>query len=161
MLRKVIASLVLVAACQASGAFAADETMPKQCKRLIPLGTNIIYKGCNGSGHLSKDPRGNGVALIAKRGTALRVDRCMPMFNEKGKKIGAMYLYPFNDPRAYAWRGYSNYVRGCGAGDTRAKIRARAGSSAVFIRVRSRQGGACMKIKKAWTNVNSVQGCGR
>ncbi len=137
-------------------AHAADDTLPPQCQRLIKTGSNLIWKGCAGSGHLSKDPRGQGVALIAKRGTSLRVDSCMKIINPDGKVIGAMAIYPFNDPRAYAWRAYSNF--GCGSGITRNTIKVRSKNGAIFIRTRARSK-TCIKLSKSWQNINSSQRC--
>lgn len=165
MLKKIVVCLAVVGASEAGFAVAQSEEVPElpaACTQLMPIGKNIIYKGCAGSGHLSKDPRGAGSALIAKKNVALRPNKCMPIFSAptaeqpQGKKIGAMYLYPFNDPRAYAWRGYSNYVNGCGRGDTRKKIRNRAKNNPIFIKVKGKR---CIKINKAWSNINSVQRC--
>ncbi len=137
---------------------AGDETPPPQCQNIVPIGTSIIWKGCAGSGHLSKDPRGYGVALIAKKGVRTRIDNCMRIYKPDGTLIGSMYKYPYNLTSAYAWRSYSNYVRGCGGGETRTKIKNRSGGGPVYIRLREASK-TCIRLSKVFQNINSTQRC--
>lgn len=159
MLKKVIAGIAVLALTQGI-AFAQVPELPAACSSLMPLGKNLIYKGCSGSGHLSTDPRGRGTALIAKKNVSLRPLTCIKVYSApteedpEGSLISGLYLYPFNDPRAYAWRGYSNYQRRCGRGDTRKTIRSRADGNPIFLKVTNRK---CIKITKAFTNINSSQ----
>lgn len=155
--------LIVVLACATYSVSVANaqSELPPQCQRLLSLDDDIIYKGCAGSGHLSTDPRGAGIALIAKKHVRFRPDRCMRMYKLDGTQIAALYLYPFNDPRAYAWRGYSNYISGCGRGDTRKKVRNRVTSTEdVFIQVKKRNK-TCVRLSRMYQNVNSVQRCDR
>ena len=160
MLKKVVITIAALAFTQGGVSWAQVPEIPTACETLMPLGKNIIYKGCAGSGHLSTDPRGKGTALIAKKGHPLKPLTCIKVYaqpteeNPEGELISGLYLYPFNDPRAYAWRGYSNYQSRCGRGDTRKIIRSRADGNPIYLKVTNRK---CIKIENAYKNINSTQ----
>lgn len=126
------------------------------CTSFVPLG-NLIWKGCAGSGHLSQDPRGKGVALIAKQGSKIRPGfRCLPILNEEFKQLTGIQLYPGNNPRGpYSWRAYSNF--GCGRGVTQSKLKQLSKGKPIFIKLNSR--GQCIRLEKAFVNINSSQRC--
>jgi hypothetical protein len=164
MLKVALMSLVaLLAFAVPSKNVSADEGhgMPAGCRSIVPLGS-LIYKGCAGSGHLSKDPRGKGIALIARAGyKKLKPSKCMPIYNHEGETVGGMHIYSGNltPPKGpYQWRAYSNYVSGCGKGLTQSKLKKMAKNQEVYIRVNS-TAKQCIKIEKAYSNKNSSQKC--
>lgn len=165
MLKKLVVCLAVVGASEAGYAVAQSEEIPEvpaACAVVKDIPGSIIVKFCAGSGHLKGDSRGSGAAFIGKRGSKVKVKKCIPIIaeptaeNPDGKVIGKMYQYPFNLTSAYAFRHYSNYVNGCGRGETRAKIRKRAAGGAVFVNYR---GNACYRLPKFYMNVNSSQNC--
>ena len=124
------------------------------CSRIVPLG-RIIWKGCAASGHLSGDPRQQGVALIAPRGgTNINPPSCIGILNSTGKRIGGMSLYPGNNGVVYKWRAYSNF--GCGSGLTQRGLQSKSGGKQIYLQV---GGGQCIMIPKAFSNINSSQRC--
>lgn len=133
----------------------ADVSIPG-CTNITPLPPTLIYKGCAGSGHLSGDPRGRGVALIARLNSPLRAPSCIKVFDYEGKRISGLRLYPGNNGLAYKWRGYSNYVNGCGKGDTFTRMRSKSKNKEIYLQL---AGGTCIKIPKSYSNINSSQRC--
>lgn len=170
MLRSIIlTSLFLIGAA----ALAADEAKAERvvrlrarslaaagvthtCSEIVPLG-NLIWKGCAGSGHLSKDPRGQGVALIARQGARVRPGfSCMPILNQNFVQLTGIQLYPGNDPKGpYAWRAYSNF--GCGRGVTQSKLKTLSQNKPIYVKVN--KAGLCISLPKAFVNINSSQRC--
>jgi hypothetical protein len=133
----------------------ADVSIPG-CTNIIPLPGSLIYKGCAGSGHLSGDPRGRGVALIARLNSPFRAPSCIKVFDYEGNRISGLRLYAGNNGLAYKWRGYSNYVNGCGKGDTFTRMRSKSKNKEIYLQL---AGGTCIKIPRSFMNINSSQRC--
>jgi len=166
MLKKIIAIAAALAITHGTDVSAQLSETPAVCTSVREVNGSEIWKGCAASGHLSQDPRGKGVAFILRKGSRTRPSNCIKIYGTpteaepEGEQIGAMYMYPFNDPRAYAGRAYSNYIRGCGRGDTIKKLRNRSNGDPIFLKLKT-NGGACVKVEKSYSNINSSQNCPR
>jgi hypothetical protein len=147
-------SIGVVAFVAAFTAPIAQATGIPGCTSIISLPSNMIWKGCAGSGHLSKDPRGKGAALIARPGATLSAPACVKIRNHQGNVISGLRAYSKNDIKAYKFRHYTNYVRGCGKGDTHRVLQQKSQNKEVYLQM---NGGLCIRINKTFQNINSSQ----
>jgi hypothetical protein len=133
---------------------AAHATGIPGCTSIISLPKNMIWKGCSGSGHLAKDPRGKGAALIARPGATLNAPACVRIRDFQGNIISGLRAYSRNLITAYKFRNYTNYVRGCGGGDTHRVLQQKSQNKEVYLQM---NGGLCIKINRTFQNINSSQ----